>query len=59
MLGEHQIETATLGSGCFWCTEAVLKELEGIVEVISGYAGGIIENPTYRQISTGTTGHAE
>jgi len=48
-----------LGGGCFWCTEAVFQRMEGVSEVISGYAGGLIENPTYRQICTGTTGHAE
>ena len=48
-----------LGGGCFWCTEAVFQRLEGVIEVRSGYAGGLIENPTYRQICTGTTGHAE
>lgn len=52
-------ETATLGGGCFWCTEAVLDELEGVLDVVSGYAGGDIENPTYLQISGGNTGHAE
>lgn len=52
-------ETATLGNGCFWCTEAVLDELEGIGEVVSGYSGGKINNPTYRQVSNGDTGHAE
>ena len=52
-------ETATLGGGCFWCTEALLDELDGVTEVISGYAGGNIKNPTYRQISSGKTGHAE
>ena len=52
-------ETATLGGGCFWCIEAILNELEGVEKVISGYAGGEIENPTYRQISSGNTGHAE
>jgi len=52
-------DTATLGGGCFWCTEALLDELDGVTEVISGYAGGDIVNPTYRQISGGKTGHAE
>jgi len=53
------LETATLGSGCFWCTEAVFDELEGIVEVESGYAGGETKDPNYSQISNGNTGHAE
>ncbi|OOG77713.1 peptide-methionine (S)-S-oxide reductase MsrA [Algoriphagus sp. A40] len=52
-------EVITLGAGCFWCTEAVFQRLEGVEKVVSGYAGGLVENPTYRQICTGTTGHAE
>ena len=52
-------EVATLGGGCFWCTEAVFEEIQGIEGVVSGYAGGEVENPTYRQICTGRTGHAE
>lgn len=52
-------ELATFGGGCFWCVEAVLQRLKGVEKIVSGYAGGEIENPTYRQISTGTTGHAE
>ena len=52
-------EIATLGGGCFWCTEAVYQELNGVLKVESGYAGGTVNNPTYRQICTGTTGHAE
>jgi peptide-methionine (S)-S-oxide reductase len=52
-------EVATLGGGCFWCTEAVYQELNGVQKVESGYAGGTVNNPTYRQICTGTTGHAE
>jgi methionine-S-sulfoxide reductase len=53
------LELITLGAGCFWCTEAVFQRLEGVEKVVSGYAGGIVEAPTYRQICTGTTGHAE
>ena len=53
------METSILGGGCFWCTEAVFERVEGIKDVISGYAGGEILNPTYKQICTGTTGHAE
>ena len=53
------LELITLGGGCFWCTEAVFQRLEGVEKVVSGYAGGLIENPTYRQICTATTGHAE
>lgn len=50
---------ATFGAGCFWCVEAVFLELDGVLSVESGYAGGKIENPTYEQICSGTTGHAE
>lgn len=52
-------DVITLGAGCFWCTEAVFQRLEGVEKVISGYAGGLLSYPTYRQICTGTTGHAE
>ncbi|MBK8955050.1 MAG: peptide-methionine (S)-S-oxide reductase MsrA [Saprospiraceae bacterium] len=52
-------ETATLGAGCFWCVEAVFQELKGVEKVVSGYSGGNVENPSYRAICTGTTGHAE
>jgi peptide-methionine (S)-S-oxide reductase len=52
-------EIATLGGGCFWCLEAVFKELRGVTELMSGYAGGSVPNPNYRQVCTGTTGHAE
>ncbi len=50
---------ATFGAGCFWCVEAVFQNLEGVKKVISGYEGGKIKNPTYKEICTGTTGHAE
>lgn len=53
------LETITLGGGCFWCTEAVIERLEGVSDVVSGYMGGHVENPTYEQITTKTTGHAE
>jgi peptide-methionine (S)-S-oxide reductase len=52
-------ETATLAGGCFWCLEAVFLELNGVEKVVSGYSGGAVENPSYREVSTGTTGHAE
>ena len=52
-------EIATFGGGCFWCTEAVFSELEGVINVESGYSGGEMPNPTYKDISTGTSGHAE
>jgi len=53
------LEVATLGGGCFWCTEAVFSEIKGVIEVEPGYSGGQVDNPTYEQVSTGTTGHAE
>lgn len=53
------IETATLGGGCFWCVEAVLQKLKGVESLVSGYCNGQTENPTYKDICTGTTGHAE
>ena len=52
-------EKATLGGGCFWCTEAVFLEIEGVIEVVSGYSGGHVKDPTYQQVTTGRTGHAE
>jgi peptide-methionine (S)-S-oxide reductase len=51
--------TATFGGGCFWCTEAAMTELDGVSAVTSGYAGGDTENPTYKQVCSGSTGHAE
>ncbi len=56
---ESRYETATLGGGCFWCTEAVYKEMKGVVKVVPGYSGGHIKNPAYREVTTGRTGHAE
>ncbi len=52
-------QKATFGGGCFWCTEAMLEDVEGILSVVSGYAGGHVKNPTYRHVCEGTTGHAE
>jgi peptide-methionine (S)-S-oxide reductase len=52
-------EIATLGGGCFWCTEAVYQELKGVQQVESGYTGGTVVNPSYEQVCSGTTGHAE
>ncbi len=52
-------EIIVLGGGCFWCTEAVFRELKGVLSVTSGYAGGNMPRPTYEQVCTGTTGHAE
>lgn len=54
-----QTETATLAGGCFWCTEAIFKRLKGVRSVLPGYSGGTVENPTYEQVCSGTTGHAE
>lgn len=56
---EKKLEVATLGGGCFWCMEAVFDDLEGVEDVVSGYSGGHKENPTYQEVCTGTTGHAE
>jgi len=56
---ESRFETATLGGGCFWCLEAVYNELRGVERVISGYAGGHVPQPTYEQVCSGRTGHAE
>lgn len=52
-------ETITLGGGCFWCTEAIFQQLKGVLSVTSGYSGGTVKNPGYREVCTGTTGHAE
>ncbi len=52
-------EVATFGSGCFWCTEAIFEELKGVKSVVSGYSGGSVINPSYREVTTGKTGHAE
>lgn len=53
------MEIATVGGGCFWCTEAIFKRLKGVEEVTSGYAGGARQDPSYEQVTTGATGHAE
>lgn len=55
----QNLELATFGGGCFWCIEAVFDQLQGVEKALSGYSGGQIENPTYKAICTGTTGHAE
>jgi len=52
-------QVATFANGCFWCTEAVLEQLPGVIDVVSGYMGGANDNPTYQQVCSGTTGHAE
>jgi peptide-methionine (S)-S-oxide reductase len=59
MTAQQGRELATLGGGCFWCLEAVFKDLRGIESVVSGYAGGEVENPSYEQVCGGGTGHAE
>lgn len=56
---EKKVEVATFGNGCFWCTEAVFEELKGVESAVSGYSGGLVPNPTYDQVCTGATGHAE
>jgi len=56
---DEQLETAVFGGGCFWCTESIFSRLRGVESVESGYAGGHTVNPTYEQVSTGDTGHAE
>jgi peptide-methionine (S)-S-oxide reductase len=53
------LDTATFANGCFWCTEAVFEELKGVVSATSGYTGGHVKNPTYKEVCTGETGHAE
>lgn len=55
----HNQETAILANGCFWCTEAIFQKLKGVAAVTPGFIGGITENPTYKEVCTGTTGHAE
>ena len=56
---EEALETVTFGAGCFWCVEAIFQQLKGVESVESGYSGGTVENPTYKEVCTGTTGHAE
>lgn len=57
---EHEeLKQATFGAGCFWCVEAIFKEVKGVRAVVAGYAGGHVENPAYQQVCTGNTGHAE
>jgi peptide-methionine (S)-S-oxide reductase len=54
-----KMDTATFANGCFWCTEAIFEELKGVASAVSGYTGGHTENPTYKEVCNGTTGHAE
>jgi peptide-methionine (S)-S-oxide reductase len=56
---DKYLEKATLGGGCFWCLEAVFDQVDGVTEVISGYAGGSVVNPSYQEVCSGNTGHAE
>ena len=58
-MNQSKIETATLGAGCFWCVEAIFQRVNGVETVVSGYSGGKISNPTYREVSSGLTDHAE
>jgi len=58
-MNSDKLERATFGEGCFWCAEAVFQEVKGVKSVVPGYAGGHVKDPTYEQVSTGTTGHAE
>src|SRR5215218_5199913 len=57
--GSEKVDTATFGTGCFWCTEAIFEQLKGVLKVTSGYSGGKVKNPTYKQVCDGNTGHAE
>lgn len=59
LMNAQETEKATVGGGCFWCTEAVYQEVPGVLSVTSGYAGGDVSNPTYAQVCSGQTGHAE
>ncbi len=59
MISNNKLEKVTFGGGCFWCVEAVFDQLQGVESVTSGYAGGHTENPTYKEVCSGTTGHAE
>jgi peptide-methionine (S)-S-oxide reductase len=56
---ENQLDTITLGAGCFWCVEAIFQDLKGVEKVTSGYSGGFVKNPAYKEVCNGTTGHAE
>jgi peptide-methionine (S)-S-oxide reductase len=56
---EHQTDTATFAAGCFWCVETQFKQLDGVIKVVSGFTGGHVKHPSYEEVCTGTTGHAE
>ncbi|HIA36541.1 MAG TPA: peptide-methionine (S)-S-oxide reductase MsrA [Flavobacteriales bacterium] len=59
IMESSELDTATFGAGCFWCVEAIFQELEGVESVISGYSGGTVENPSYDEVTSGLSGHAE
>jgi peptide methionine sulfoxide reductase msrA/msrB len=59
MMNDNNLKTATFAGGCFWCVESDFEKVDGVIEAISGYAGGQRENPTYKEVSAGGTGHAE
>jgi peptide-methionine (S)-S-oxide reductase len=59
MANNENLELATFGSGCFWCVEAIFQRVDGVEKVVSGYSGGNVNNPTYKEVCQGTTGHAE
>lgn len=59
IMSTAKLDTATFGTGCFWCTEAIFQQVEGVEKVTSGYSGGTVPNPTYEQVCSKTTGHAE
>jgi peptide-methionine (S)-S-oxide reductase len=58
-ISQANCDTVTLGAGCFWCVEAIYQELKGVISVTSGYSGGTVKNPSYREVCSGSTGHAE
>ncbi len=58
-MNSNNLELATFGSGCFWCVEAIFQRIEGVEKVVSGYAGGHVKNPSYKEVCQGTSGHAE
>jgi peptide-methionine (S)-S-oxide reductase len=59
MIAGQTTDTATFGAGCFWCVEAIFQQMNGVISVASGYSGGTVKNPAYREVCNGTTGHAE
>jgi peptide-methionine (S)-S-oxide reductase len=59
VMENHNLELATFGAGCFWCVEAIFQRVDGVEKVVSGYAGGQVKNPSYKEVCQGTTGHAE